>query len=51
MANNGTATSYYHQAALELGLPQEPTKYTDDDGRLSRTGSLEVLLNITRLKL
>ncbi|KAG6505176.1 hypothetical protein ZIOFF_037530 [Zingiber officinale] len=41
MANNGIATSYYHQAALELGLPQEPTKYFDDDGRLKRTGSLE----------
>lgn len=31
------------QAVLELGLPQEPTTCFDDDGRLKRTGNLNVL--------
>lgn len=42
MPDIGTA-NYYHQAALEQGLPQEPSKCFDDDGRLKRTGNLNVL--------
>ncbi|XP_042422273.1 amino acid permease 4-like isoform X1 [Zingiber officinale] len=39
MPDIGTA-NYYHQAALEQGLPQEPSKCFDDDGRLKRTGTV-----------